>query len=623
MASVDANQGSVQLQDLVDEISRQDELLSLKLSVTVADPLQEDCPLIACSDGFTELTGYSISEIVGRNCRFLLNGVPEEFIDEETRLKCRDYVARTRGAPEDPTSDQVMTEFLKTRPWMSTRPGEIICVQTNATKSGELFKNMFYMKQVELNEKPFILGLQARLPEEWRSMLEVGQLEGMCEQAFAQLGKNMRNVEEVLSRNFWYSAAARRQDQIKTVRPSFAIQAGVGLATVMRKGAIKGFPFAKEDELEVDDSAKWTHRQLSESTAVSGDQDIDIDDQASFGRDSSWARQSTGDASADKHARAPSELHLAFDVSTVQSWNAGRFETLGKIEDASRNHGSVCLMKDSEQGSLVAVKQMPNEWVCDSYDTFCKAHPEETEHPWNDIGCNRFLNSIGYPYAAQLLGVFRGDVRTFVVSEFVNGGDLFSWAADLKEQPGPEREAVIKPLIKQLMHATQCLHNLSIAHGDLSLENVLLSSRNGTLQVKLIDFGAASPQQAGKGRLTGKPSYQAPEMFDTTKETDLFLCDAFSAGVVLYAAALMDYPWMSTEEKGDKCFAYVKSKGFDSFLKKRKLPNTRTSVHDVLSPELRSLLCGLLDVNPDTRLTLGEDVYGSTRKSVWDEPFLQ
>ena len=31
--------------------------------------------------GFTELTGYSVQEIVGRNCRFLLNGVPSNLID--------------------------------------------------------------------------------------------------------------------------------------------------------------------------------------------------------------------------------------------------------------------------------------------------------------------------------------------------------------------------------------------------------------------------------------------------------------------------------------------------------------------------------------------------------------
>jgi len=37
----------------------------------VSDPHQEDCPIIFASSGFLKLTGYSLEEIVGRNCRFM------------------------------------------------------------------------------------------------------------------------------------------------------------------------------------------------------------------------------------------------------------------------------------------------------------------------------------------------------------------------------------------------------------------------------------------------------------------------------------------------------------------------------------------------------------------------
>eukprot|EP00658_Telonema_sp_P-2_P022543 TRINITY_DN1900_c0_g2_i1.p1 TRINITY_DN1900_c0_g2~~TRINITY_DN1900_c0_g2_i1.p1 ORF type:complete len:280 (+),score=72.78 TRINITY_DN1900_c0_g2_i1:68-907(+) len=37
----------------------------------VCDPKQEDCPIIFASSGFLRLTGYSLAEVVGRNCRFL------------------------------------------------------------------------------------------------------------------------------------------------------------------------------------------------------------------------------------------------------------------------------------------------------------------------------------------------------------------------------------------------------------------------------------------------------------------------------------------------------------------------------------------------------------------------
>lgn len=39
--------------------------------IVIADPSQEDLPIIFCNKAFTELTGYSESEVIGRNCRFL------------------------------------------------------------------------------------------------------------------------------------------------------------------------------------------------------------------------------------------------------------------------------------------------------------------------------------------------------------------------------------------------------------------------------------------------------------------------------------------------------------------------------------------------------------------------
>lgn len=44
---------------------------SSEVSLTVADFLAPDCPLVAANKAFCELSGYSPEEIIGRNCRFL------------------------------------------------------------------------------------------------------------------------------------------------------------------------------------------------------------------------------------------------------------------------------------------------------------------------------------------------------------------------------------------------------------------------------------------------------------------------------------------------------------------------------------------------------------------------
>lgn len=41
------------------------------VALTLADENQEDCPLIAINNRFTEVTGYPAEDVIGRNCRFL------------------------------------------------------------------------------------------------------------------------------------------------------------------------------------------------------------------------------------------------------------------------------------------------------------------------------------------------------------------------------------------------------------------------------------------------------------------------------------------------------------------------------------------------------------------------
>jgi len=44
---------------------------SASQGIVIADARAEDMPIVYCNDGFTEITGYSRDEVIGRNCRFL------------------------------------------------------------------------------------------------------------------------------------------------------------------------------------------------------------------------------------------------------------------------------------------------------------------------------------------------------------------------------------------------------------------------------------------------------------------------------------------------------------------------------------------------------------------------
>eukprot|EP00929_Paragymnodinium_shiwhaense_P001102 TRINITY_DN10131_c0_g1_i1.p1 TRINITY_DN10131_c0_g1~~TRINITY_DN10131_c0_g1_i1.p1 ORF type:complete len:580 (-),score=142.77 TRINITY_DN10131_c0_g1_i1:534-2273(-) len=134
------------LQQMTDMLSR--DVFGLPFAVTIAITNVEDTPLIAISDGFSKLTGYAHEEIVGRNCRFLLEGVPDNEVISETRLEARRYcrAAHLRGL------NTMSHSFL---------------IQRNARKNGELFWNLFMLSFVPApganDEASYVVGLQLDL----------------------------------------------------------------------------------------------------------------------------------------------------------------------------------------------------------------------------------------------------------------------------------------------------------------------------------------------------------------------------------------------------------------------------------------------------------------------------
>jgi serine/threonine protein kinase len=159
---------------------------------------------------------------------------------------------------------------------------------------------------------------------------------------------------------------------------------------------------------------------------------------------------------------------------------------------------------------------------------------------------------------------------------------------------------------------------MGIVHRDLSLENVLVSQEEGELRAFIIDFGMASQTRTLRKGVGGKATYQAPEMH-MDGDHDAFLSDVFALGVTIYSALLMDYPWLSTRPGSCQRFQYVQKHGFRSYLMKKTLRNGTSRVAECITEPLLQLLEGMLALNPKERLTLGEDCWAGSRRSVWDQ----
>ena len=61
------------------------------IAAVISNPRQADNPIIATNRAFCELTGYSESEIIGRNCKFLAGPATEPWLTDRIRAGVREH----------------------------------------------------------------------------------------------------------------------------------------------------------------------------------------------------------------------------------------------------------------------------------------------------------------------------------------------------------------------------------------------------------------------------------------------------------------------------------------------------------------------------------------------------
>mmetsp|Transcript_17022 Transcript_17022/g.48648 ORF Transcript_17022/g.48648 Transcript_17022/m.48648 type:complete len:368 (+) Transcript_17022:145-1248(+) len=323
---------------------------------------------------------------------------------------------------------------------------------------------------------------------------------------------------------------------------------------------------------------------------------------------------------------------MAQIADNVQPWDGTRIVLVRPLQDAARNHGQVLLMKDttSDDNREMAVKRMPTRWVCTDPQKFDAKYPTASEKPWQDLGFVQHLRTVDFPYVCEFLGMYRSDEDTYVATSFCDQGDLFGWCDnDRVPDPGPAREDHMRPILAQIFAGVRWLHDLGIAHRDLSLENILLVGGIGNdAHVKIIDFGMATLQRKTRNEVRGKNSYQAPETF-AGGDVDTFLADCFALGVVMFAMGAQDYPWTCTRRGKCQLFEYVNAFGMRKFLDKRRLRKGNGEfLSEVFTPDFIDTVDGLLLFDPRQRTCIGEETFQEDlrrkkRRSSWETKYFQ
>ncbi|KAF4662583.1 hypothetical protein FOL47_006179 [Perkinsus chesapeaki] len=173
----------------------------------------------------------------------------------------------------------------------------------------------------------------------------------------------------------------------------------------------------------------------------------------------------------------------SFDLrATVGTGTFGRVRVV-KVKDASdRSPMALKMLKKSEVIRLKQVEHVKAE--------------------------KRILSMIEHPFIVNLLTTFQDDKRLFMLMEYVNGGELFSYLRREGRLPNDSG----KFYAAEIVLAFQYLHNMNIIYRDLKPENLLIDCHG---HVKVTDFGFAKVVEDRTWTLCGTPEYLAPEIIQS------------------------------------------------------------------------------------------------------------
>ena len=98
-------------------------------------------------------------------------------------------------------------------------------------------------------------------------------------------------------------------------------------------------------------------------------------------------------------------------------------------------------------------------------------------------------------------------------------------------------EVFFKKIIRQLLFSVKSMHEIGIAHRDLKPENIMIQKKDGTPEIRIIDFGLSKSFEptvedpAIFSSLSGTPHYLSPQIIKGAYDEN---CDIWALGVVAY-----------------------------------------------------------------------------------------
>jgi serine/threonine protein kinase len=177
-----------------------------------------------------------------------------------------------------------------------------------------------------------------------------------------------------------------------------------------------------------------------------------------------------------------------------------------------------------------------------------KVIPKSDEYPFIEASIHEKCS--GHPNVCEYLGTYEDEKNYYIVMELVEGLTLKKFLSQNKFSSS--NMLVYLMIICQLISAIAHLHKNRIFHADIKLANVIVVQNfDGTVTVKLIDFGLSSSFESIEQFVLGTPFYFSPEIANETgidKKSDIW-----ALGILILAILTgEEKPWFLTIVKNQR-----------------------------------------------------------------------
>ncbi|KAK7482095.1 hypothetical protein BaRGS_00026679 [Batillaria attramentaria] len=265
--------------------------------------------------------------------------------------------------------------------------------------------------------------------------------------------------------------------------------------------------------------------------------------------------------------RSKAERQVSSDAFVTERYELGR--TLG-----DGNFAIVRVSRSKTSGHEFAMK------VIDKPKLKGKEHMVE-----NEI---EIMKDCAHPNIVKLYEEYETCDKIYLVMELVKGGDLF----DAITQSVKFGEVDSAHMVADLCNALFYLHSRAIVHRDLKPENLLVHrNKDGTITLKLADFGLAMEVKENIYTVCGTPTYVAPEIL--TEIGYGLEVDMWAVGVITYILLCGFPPFRSPDRNQTELFEFIKAGEYE-FL---------SPYWDNVSDSAKDLIRRLLVVDKSKRYT--------------------